>query len=234
MKVQSIMTAVRGAGTPRDPSRTELAVAINNAAEARKALDNAAAARGRSIRFCDEAEDRLAAAKSGVEAAREALARATMVAATEGTRLAPDSEMRNTRAEEQDADDSVSAARAALAAVESALEAPMDALKVADRRVGELSRLILARAIEPTISDIRRQRDALFGSLSTLHFLKNACIPSWPPSSEESRLRSNLQIPARNGVVFEIDYEANQGASSKWAKYAEELRLSADAEAPSI
>jgi hypothetical protein len=228
-KIQSLL-AVRGGGT-RDPDRLSLQVAISAAVEARRARDAAAAARGRALRMCDEAEDRLAAAKSGVAAARDNLARATVTAATEGTRLAPDSEMRNARAEEQAADDSLIAARAALAAVEAALEGPIEASKLSERRVGECVRTILARHIEPAIADVVRAKASLADALGVLHLLQTTCVEPWPPNAELTRLRKHLLVEARGGVCFEIDYEGNR-AAARWAKYADELKTSADAEPP--
>jgi hypothetical protein len=224
----------RGGGGNADQDRLQLSVALTQMAEARRAVDNAAAARSRSLVMVDAASDRLASATAGVTAARDALARASVVAATEGTRLAPDSEMRNARAEEQDAEDSLSAARAALAAVEARVEGPMDILTGVERRVAELSRVILSRHIEPTIADIKRQRDALFASISVLHFLQGACCDWSPdPNSEWSRLRRHLQIPAaQRGVSFEINYDDNRAAADRWASYADELKVSVDAAPP--
>jgi len=235
-KVISIVRTQQAGGGTGDQDRLALAVALNTLAEARRAADNAAAARGRAIRMVDESEDRLAAATAGVTEAKAALARRMTLAAQDGTSLSPDSELRNARAEEQSCTDGLDAARAALAALESpgALEERLEAHALAERKVDELARVILARAIEPTISDIKRQRDALFASISVLHFLKNACTTSWPPNAEEARLRSHLQIPARSNVAFEIDYEAHRASSDRWAKYAEELKTSADAEPPGV
>jgi hypothetical protein len=230
-KIQSIMAA-RAGGT-KDPDRLQLAIAISAAAEARKAVDNAAAARGRALRMVDEAEDRLAAAKEGVTAAKDALTRRVTLSAQSGTTLSPDSELRNSRLFEQECIDGLDAARASLAAVEAMLECPIEILKVAERRVGDLSRTILARAIEPTIADIRRQKAALLDSIAVLHFLKKSCVADWPPSSEESRLRNCLRIEAQGGVCFEPDF-SNSRAAERWAEYFAHLKLDADAAPPSI
>jgi len=230
-KIQSIM-AVRGGGT-RDPDRLALNVAINAAAEARRALDASRASVGRAHRFCDEAEARLSAASAGVTAARDALARATRTAATSGTVLAPSSEMRSARLVEQDCIDSLDAARAFLAAVSATLEGPAEALKLAERRVGELARVILARHIEPAIADVVRAKAALFDALGVLHLLGTQCVTSWPPNSEWTRIRNHLLVEARGGVCFEIEYAGNPGAA-KWSEYASALRESADASPPSV
>jgi hypothetical protein len=65
------------AGGTRDPDhdREELRRAIATAAEARESLNSALSARGRCIRFCDEASDRLDRATALVTAARDALTR---------------------------------------------------------------------------------------------------------------------------------------------------------------
>jgi hypothetical protein len=231
MKVQTLMAAVRGGG-PKDGDRLSLAIAINAATEARRAVDNAAAARGRALRFCDEAEDRLTVAKEGVEAAKEALARRLTSHATEGTVLAPDSELRNARLVEQECLDSRDASKSALLAVESTLETPLEALKVAERRVDEARKAVLGRHIEAAVSDVVRLKASLVDALSVLHLLQAECVPQWPPNPELSRVRSVLQIEARNGVCFEIDYENANRAKDSWSRYAEALKIDADAEPP--
>jgi hypothetical protein len=235
-KLQTLVAVARGGGGTSDPDRLQLSVAINAAAEARSAVDKAAAARGRIIRMCDEAEDRLASATAGVAAAKDALARRLTNHATDGdgTVLSPDSELRNARAEEQSCTDGLDAARAALAACEAALEGPIEALKLAERRRDEAATAVLSRHIEAAVSDVVRLKASLFDALSVLHFLQAEVIPQWPPNSELSRVRSVLQIDGRNGVVWEIDYEKANRAAASWSRYAKELKTSADAEPPSI
>jgi hypothetical protein len=132
-------------GLTKDGDRLALAVAISSASDARRAVEASKASMGRAHRFVDECEERLASATAGVTAAREALAQRVTSAAQAGTALSPDSEMRNARAEELDAADSLEAARAALAAVEATLEGPIEDLKVAERRVDEAVKSVLSR-----------------------------------------------------------------------------------------
>jgi hypothetical protein len=228
-KIQSILTA-RAGGT-KDGDRLQLSIAISAAAEARKAVDNAAAARGRALRMVDEAEARLVSASAAVTEAKDSLARRMTSYATEGTALAPDSLLRNCRVEERDAEDSLDAARAALAAVEATIEGSIEALRHADRRVGELQRVILGRNIEPAIADVVRAKAALVDAIGVLHLLQAACVESYPPNSEWSRLRGHVVIEVRGGVCYELDH-SNSRAAERWAKYAEELKISADAAPP--
>jgi hypothetical protein len=103
----------------------------------------------------------------------------------------------------------------------------------AEKRVTDAAKAVLARAIEPAIADVVRAKAALFDALSVLHQLQISCVEPWPPSAEWTRLRSHLLVEARGGVCFEIDDSGNR-AADRWASYAEQLKLDADAEPPSI
>jgi hypothetical protein len=228
-KIQSLVAVARGGGNHVDQDRLALNIAINAAAEARRAVDNAAAARGRALRMVDQADDRLSAATTAVTEAKDSLARRMTSYATEGgTALAPDSILSNCRAEERDAADNLDAARAALNAVEATLEGPLEALKASERRVGELARGILARAIEPTIADIVRLKASLRDAMGQLSVMARECCVQWPPNAELSRLTNHLRIEARGGICFELDHAGNPGVERMQA-YLAALLLDADA-----
>jgi hypothetical protein len=221
----SLLTA-RAGGT-KDADREDLRRAIAAAAEARQELNNALSARGRCIRFCDEASDRLESATALVTAARDALTRSTVLAATEGTRLETSSELRNARAEQQAAEDAVSASRAAQAALESTLEGPIDALRIAERKVADLARGILSRALEPALADVARLSAALSSARATLWFLHRECHP-WPPTPESEQTRiAYTYLP-------EPKLSLENPAAVAWSAYWSELLKNADAAPPSI
>jgi hypothetical protein len=231
-KLQSIIRPQQGG--PRDPDRLQLAIAISARDAAAKKVTEARASIGRAHLHADQCDERLASATAAGVAARDALARRATESAVGGTVLAPDSTMRAARLDEQDCEDSLAAAKEALSACEAFLEEPADALRQAEKRASEAAKAVLSRHIPAAISDVVRAKAALFDAISVLHLLKTSCVEAWPPSSEESRLRSYLQIPARNGVVFEIDYEANRGSSQRWAEFYAHLLRDADAAPPSI
>jgi hypothetical protein len=227
-KIQSIVAMARGGGETHDPDRLALAVAINSASEARRAVDAAAASRGRALRMVDQAEDRLAAATSAVTEAKDSLARRMTSYATEGgTALAPDSILSNCRAEERDAADNLDAARAALNAVEATLEGPLDALRASEKRVSELSRVILGRHIEAAVSDVARLATALSSARATLWFLHRECH-QWPPTPDSERVRFAFTY------MPELDLSLNNQTAARWAEYLAALKLDADAAPPSI
>jgi hypothetical protein len=90
---------------------------------------------------------------------------------------------------------------------------------------------VLGRYIEGSVSDVTRAKSALVDACGALHALRLACVPSWPPSPELTRLSRILRIDAQYGVVFDLDYSGNR-ASERWARYADELKTNADAPPP--
>jgi hypothetical protein len=225
-KIQSIVAVARGGGNHVDQDRLALNIAINSASEARRTVDNAAAARGRALRMVDQAEDRLAAATSAVTEAKDNLARRMASYATEGgTALAPDSLLSNCRAEERDAADNLDAARVALNAVEVTLEAPLDALKASERRVGEIASQILAREIVPARAAVARLAQQLTDARATLWFLHRECHPLPPtPASEQTR-HAYTYLP-------EPKLSLDNPTAARWAEYLSALKLDADAAPP--
>jgi hypothetical protein len=219
-KIQAIRS-----GGPRDEARLALAIAISNAAEARRAVDNAKAAIGRAGAYVSQCEERLASAVAAGIAARDNLARRVTASAVDGSELIPDGSLRACRLEEIDAEDSCAAAKAALAATEILLEEPADELRQAALRVSEAARVILARHLEPARADVARLAAALTDARATLWFLHREVHP-WPPTPESERIRFSYTYLPEPNLSLE-----NPGAAS-FAEYFSRLQRDADAQPP--
>jgi hypothetical protein len=131
--------------------------------------------------------------------------------------------MRAARLEEQDCEDSLSAAKAALSATEVLLDEPERAMRAAQRRVADAALAVLTGEIAPAIATVERLRIEFAEALGGLHFLHSQTMGS----PDGNLLKLHLRLP-------EIDPQRQNSGASRWAAYFDNLQRDASAPPPTI
>jgi hypothetical protein len=223
-KVQSL---VRQGPGPRDPDRLALAIAISARDAAAKKVAEARASIGRAHRYVDQCSERLELATAAGVEARDNLARRVTASAVDGTSFVPDGAMRAARLDEQDAEDCLAAAKAALAAVSATVEDPESHYRASETRVTEAARVVLAKSADEALQAALSLRAQLTTALGAIWAIHREAFP-WPPTPESERVRMAFTyLPQPN---LSLD---NPGAAA-WSAYWSELLKNADAAPPSI
>lgn len=223
-KIQSI---VRQGPGPRDPDRLALEIAISARDATAKKVADARASIGRAHRYVDQCSERLELATAAGVEARDNLTRRVTASAVDGISFAPDGAMRAARLDEQDAEDSLAAAKAALRATEALLEDPADDLKLRDRRVAEAARIVLTQSSEQEIATVARLKQELVTAMGSLWAIHRE-VYAWPPTLESERLRMAFNYMPQANLSLD-----NPGAA-RWAEYFAHLQQDASAAPPPI
>lgn len=216
------------AAIKRSAEREELAAAIDGAAEAANAVENARAAIARANDLIASAYDTHAEAAEKLAQAKEDRATLIIAAATTGADVSQDKvAAREARILEAEAADDLESARSALEAVKAALGDPEDEFERSQKKlkscidaviVGEADRLIaetteLARPLAEKVAVLRFlvSRLDFFNHRETLERL--------------NRFQAGFRLP---------DHIANQAGigADAWREACEAMKLSADAELP--
>jgi hypothetical protein len=196
----------------RKDDRGALAAAIAKAAKARELVTAHQAAIERAESLLSEAESRFEAASAAVNAARAAHAKQVVQEITAGSRPAPSSLLRSARAAAEDAEDAVTAGRAALRQLESGTAELESVAWLAEQEVeAEIDSLMtpIARTVLAEAKQLEAELATHQAVLAIIH--EFGVVPRFADERVAWRARE-LRLEAAGGRELREDVVRHMGA----------------------